>query len=64
MPKAYERCYPATESPFAAIAGYVLISVGVILLFICIPGWAWLALLGVALMAAGVLLLRISRTWR
>lgn len=64
MPKAYERCYPAMENRFAAIAGYVLIVVGVILLFICIPGWAWVALLGVVLMAAGLLLLRFSNTWR
>lgn len=64
MSKAYERCYPSGENRVAAIAGYVLIAVGIILLFICIPGWAWLALFGVALMAAGIILLRISRTWR
>ena len=64
VPNVYERCYPAAENKIAAIAGYVLIAIGIILLFCCIPGWAWLALLGVVLLAAGVLLLRISRTWR
>ena len=54
VPNAYERCYPAAENKVAAIAGYVLIAIGIILL----------ALLGVVLLAAGVLLLRISRTWR
>lgn len=46
------------------IAGYALVIVGIILLFVCIPCWAWLALLGVGLMIAGVLLLRISKAWR
>ena len=53
MAKPYERCYPGGENKGAMI-----------LLFCCIPCWAWLALLGVGLMALGVLLLKISRAWR
>ena len=42
----------------------ICVLAGVILLFCCIPCWAWLALLGVGLMAVGILLLKISRAWR
>ncbi|MCI5956262.1 MAG: hypothetical protein MRZ54_04700 [Clostridiales bacterium] len=59
-----EKCYPTGSSTPLMIAGYVLVALGILLLFICIPCWAWLALLGVALMAAGVLLLRLSKAWR
>ena len=62
--KAYEKCFPTGESRPAMIAGYGLIILGVIMLFCCIPCWAWLALIGVGLMIAGVLLLKISRAWR
>lgn len=33
--------------------GCVLISAGLLLLFLCIPGWAWAALSGAALVCAG-----------
>lgn len=46
------------------IAGYALVVLGIILLFACIPCWAWLALLGLGLMIAGVLLLKLSKAWR
>lgn len=59
-----EKCYPTGNSTPLMIAGYVLVAIGILLLFICIPCWAWLALLGVALMAAGMLLLRLSKAWR
>lgn len=47
-----------------ALIGYVLLAGGIILLFICIPGWAWLALIGVLLIAAGWLVLKMCSTWR
>jgi len=59
-----EKCYPTGKSPTLTMAGYVLLAVGVILLFVCIPFWAWLALLGVALIAAGWTLLKLSNAWR
>lgn len=64
MPRSFEKCYPSGGNTIMMIAGYALVIVGIILLFVCIPYWAWLALLGVGLMIAGVLLLRISKAWR
>lgn len=58
------KCYPTGTSKPLIIAGYILVAAGVILLFVCIPCWAWLALLGVGLMAVGVLLLRLGKAWR
>ena len=48
---------------WAAIAGG-LVSLCLLLLFLCIPCWAWLALLGLGLIVAGALLLRLSKAWR
>lgn len=62
MPR--EKCYPTGNSQPLTIAGYALVIIGILLLFICIPCWAWLALLGVGLMVAGVLLLKLSKAWR
>ena len=62
MPQTMHRNYPC-QSGFRA-AGYVLLALGIILLFVCIPGWAWVALLGVLLIAAGWLILRMCSTWR
>lgn len=59
-----EKCYPAGNNQPLMIAGYALVVIGILLLFICIPCWAWLALLGVGLMVAGVLLLKLSKAWR
>ena len=59
-----ERCYPAGRSAPLMIAGYVLLGAGVVLLFVCIPCWAWLALLGVGLIALGWLLLNLGKAWR
>lgn len=64
MPGPKERCYPTGASTPLMIAGYALVALGIILLFVCIPCWAWLALLGVGLMVAGVLVLRLSKAWR
>ena len=64
MHQTMEKVYPCERNVGLMIAGYVLLAVGIILLFVCIPGWVWLALLGVVLMAAGTLLLKLSHVWR
>ena len=45
----------------AQIIGLALIGLGLLLLFLCIPGWAWAALAGCLLVAVGLLLIRVSR---
>lgn len=64
MARPYEKCFPAGDSKPMSWIGYSLVIVGVVLLFCCIPCWAWVALLGVGLMCLGALLLKISRAWR
>ena len=59
----YEKCYPV-GSKALTIAGIALLAIGILLVFCCIPAWAWLALLGVLLMAAGFVLLGISHAGR
>lgn len=59
-----EKCYPAGKNTPLMIVGYALLALGVLLLFLCIPCWAWLALLGLGLIVAGALLLRLSKAWR
>lgn len=39
------------------VLGLVMIMAGLVLLFLCIPGWAWAVLIGAALVAAGYCLL-------
>lgn len=43
------------------IAGIVLVAAGLIVLLLCIPAWAWAALLGVALAIAGLVLICVGR---
>ena len=52
------QCYPSGKSVVLRIAGFALIGVGALLILLCVPGWAWLAVLGAALMLAGLLLIR------
>ena len=52
------QCYPSGRSLSLRIAGYVLIGAGVILILLCIPLWAWFALVGAALILLGLLLIR------
>jgi len=59
--KQYQQ-YPGGKS--GALVGYVLLALGIVLLFVCIPGWAWAALGGVLLIAAGLLVLRLCNAWR
>lgn len=46
--------------PLAAV-GIILLAAGLLLMFLCIPGWAWAALAGVLLIAAGCALIHLSR---
>ncbi len=55
--RAGVRCYPA-RSRLMSIIGIVLIALGVLLILICVPYWAWLALVGAALIVLGILMLR------
>ena len=40
--------------------GIALIAAGLILLFACIPGWAWTAITGLVLIAVGYVLIRLD----
>ena len=64
MPKAVEKCYPSGSNRILTIAGYAALAVGILLLFVCIPGRVWLALVGVGLIAAGWFLLKLNDAWR
>ena len=64
MSRPVEKCYPSGSNTVLSIAGYVLLAVGILLLFICIPRRVWLALIGVLLIAAGWFLLKLSNAWR
>lgn len=54
----YTKIYPGERRTFLQILGIALIAVGSLLLIICIPGWAWLSLIGIGLIVTGILLLR------
>ena len=43
------------------LLGCVFISAGLLLLFLCIPGWAWAALAGTALVCSGWALINTCR---
>ena len=42
----------------ARAVGIVLIAAGVLLIVLCVPLWAWMSLIGAALIFVGVLLLQ------
>ena len=50
--------YPSKGGRITRIIGIVLIVAGVVLIILCVPLWAWLSLIGAALMIVGLLLLR------
>lgn len=64
MPRTVEKCYPSGMTPKLRIAGCVLLAAGILLLFVCIPNWAWCALIAVGMIAAGLVLLKLSMGWR
>lgn len=58
IPDNTRRCKPA--QPTLLIIGAVLLALGLLLMFLCIPGWAWAVLAGIALIAAGYALIRLA----
>lgn len=48
------RCWRA--SPLL-LAGTLMLSMGLLLMFLCIPGWAWAALAGLILIVGGYALI-------
>lgn len=52
------QCYPAPRSKALRVIGGVLIAAGVLVILLCVPGWAWLSFVGAALILAGVLMIR------
>lgn len=52
------QCYPAPRSVLVRALGGALIAAGVLVILICVPFWAWLAIVGAALILLGVLLIR------
>ncbi len=56
--KVRVQCYPGGKNILLQIAGYCLICLGMVLILLCVPSWAWLSVLGAALILAGVLLIR------
>lgn len=55
--KPYEKKYPGGNSLLLRIAGALFIATGVLILIFCIPGWAWLSLIGVILIVVGIILI-------
>jgi len=56
--RVYTASYPSRGSRLARVAGIILIAAGVLLIVLCVPLWAWLALIGAALILIGLLLMR------
>ncbi len=52
------QCYPSGKSILLRIAGYLLIGAGALLILLCVPSWAWLAIVGAALILLGLMLIR------
>lgn len=48
------------RSPPLLFAGWLLLGAGLLLMFLCIPGWAWAALAGILLICAGYALIRLA----
>ena len=57
-PEIETRHYPNGSSAGFRIAGFVLIGIGVLLILLCVPCWAWLAAIGALLIFLGILLIR------
>ena len=50
--------------PCLGLIGAGLMAGGLILLFACVPGWAWAALAGLVLIGAGYVLLQLAQGGR
>ena len=50
--------------PCLGALGAVMVAAGLVLLFACVPGWAWAALAGLGLIAAGYVLLNLAQRGR
>ena len=61
--RAFKRCYRQGNGTLTLLGG-VFIAAGLLLLFLCIPGWAWAAFGGAVLIAAGWLLIRLGKDGR
>mgnify|MGYP007043799997 CR=1 FL=1 len=60
--KHYNRSFYSRETRVKrGIGSVVLVAAGLIVLLLCIPAWAWAALLGVALAIAGLVLICVGR---
>jgi hypothetical protein len=60
QPYQGESCKPPDDGLWRLL-GCVFIALGLLLLFLCIPGWAWAAVAGTALVSAGWALLNTCR---
>ena len=58
--QACERHYHQPQ-PWIQVLAVVMIAVGLMLLMLCIPSWAWTVLVGAALVVVGCLLLGVCR---
>ena len=56
--QVYTASYPSKGSRLARVVGVILIAAGVLLIVLCVPLWAWLALVGAALILIGLLLMQ------
>ena len=56
--RVYKVSYPSKGSLLARVTGILLIAAGILLIVLCVPLWAWTALIGTALIFVGVLLLQ------
>lgn len=56
-PQVRQACYRSGKQKAAVILGIGLIIVGVFLLILCVPLWAWLAVAGALLIVLGLFLL-------
>ena len=56
--RVYKAKYPTKGSMLSRAVGIVLIAAGVLLIVLCVPLWAWMSLIGAALIFVGVLLLQ------
>ena len=57
-----KRPHPARRQHDPAdirLLGAVLLAAGLLLLFLCVPGWAWAALVGAMLVALGLWLITL-----